>query len=442
MQDRCKDDFVVSVLVKMVKSLLLDGFEDGAYLELNPKKGAIMITDKNSLADVEFRITWKSDTATHVDAYAAQRVNFWRDCFPKDIYDKLLHKSVGEQVNHAIQAGEIVPAFKPSNEHTIQFSQFDRKMDPTRIIEPRAGRFYPKGMLTGMANVFRVNVEPFRCVDVSDATLRVSFNHPLAAFPVDLGATILNISDKPVDRGGTCYDWLEVAATGPGMQIRVNGKPTDFFSDNPFDRDDNQPDPRFYEAPRFVNHLDERAISVITGLYAEQLKPGMRVLDLMSSWTSHLPDISFSEVVGLGMNTEELQANNRLSRFMVQDLNQTSILPFETASLDAVICTASVEYLIKPFEVFAEISRILKPGGRVIMTFSNRWFPPKAIRIWKELHEFERMGLVLEYLLQSGAFENLHTFSMRGLPRPETDKYYGQQLYSDPVYAVWGEKKN
>jgi SAM-dependent methyltransferase len=154
-----------------------------------------------------------------------------------------------------------------------------------------------------------------------------------------------------------------------------------------------------------------------------------------------LPDISFSEVIGLGMNPEELQSNKRLNRFVVQDLNQVPTIPFESGSLDAVICTASVEYLIRPFEVFSEISRILKPGGLVIMTFSNRWFPPKAIRIWKELHEFERMGLILEYMIQNGSFVNLNTYSMRGLPRPENDKYSGQQRYSDPVYAVWGNKQ-
>jgi SAM-dependent methyltransferase len=167
----------------------------------------------------------------------------------------------------------------------------------------------------------------------------------------------------------------------------------------------------------------------------------MRVLDLMSSWTSHLPELPFAEVTGLGMNREELEVNKRLDRFVVQDLNQVTALPYESGSLDAVICTASIEYLVRPFEVFSDISRILKPGGLVVMTFSNRWFPPKAIRIWKELHEFERMGLVSEYLIQTGSFENLHTFSMRGLPRPETDKYFENQRISDPVYAVWGRKR-
>lgn len=400
-----------------------------------------MITDSNSLADIQFELTWKSDAAAHIDTYTASRVNFWRDCFLPQIYEKILNRAALEEVLFSLKPGEIVPAYEPSREFNVNSSQFDRNRDPSRTIAPRAGRFYPKGILTGLANIFRVNITPFRCVAPTDSSIRISFNHPLATFPIDLKATILDISAKPVDRGGTCNDWLETASTGPGMQARFHGHPTDFFSDRPFEREDDHPDSLFYAGPRFVNHLDERAISVITGIYAKLLRPGMRILDLMSSWTSHLPDIPFAEVAGLGMNREELEANTRLSRSVVQDLNQKPQLPYDDGAFDAVICTASVEYLIQPFAVFSEISRILKPGGIVVMTFSNRWFPPKAIRIWKELHEFERMGLVLEYLLQNGSFINLHTYSMRGLPRPETDKYFGEQFFSDPVYAVWGEKR-
>jgi SAM-dependent methyltransferase len=100
----------------------------------------------------------------------------------------------------------------------------------------------------------------------------------------------------------------------------------------------------------------------------------------------------------------------------------------------------SIEYLVDPMAIFEEISRVLRPGGQFIVTFSNRWFPPKAVSIWSELHEFERMGLVLEYFLRSGRFNHLHTYSMRGLPRPHGDKYFPSLMYSDPVYAVWGQK--
>jgi len=165
------------------------------------------------------------------------------------------------------------------------------------------------------------------------------------------------------------------------------------------------------------------------------------VLDLMGSWTSHLPpELELGGLTVLGMNAEELQANPRAAERRVHDLNLKPVLPFAGSRFDAVICTVSVEYLARPFEVFDDVARVLKPGGLFIHTFSNRWFPPKAIRIWPELHEFERMGLVLEYFLKSGKYNRLETYSMRGLPRPENDKYYGQMPYADPVYAVWGWK--
>jgi SAM-dependent methyltransferase len=167
----------------------------------------------------------------------------------------------------------------------------------------------------------------------------------------------------------------------------------------------------------------------------------MEVLDLMSSWKSHLPEnVNLERVVGLGLNESELRKNSRLTDTVVQDLNRNSKLPFDSNSFDAVICSMSVEYLVDPLAVFAEVGRILRTDGYFILTFSNRWFPTKAIKIWKELHEFERMGLALEYFIRSGGFKNLQTYSIRGLPRPHDDKYFPDLWYSDPIYAVWGQK--
>jgi len=115
-------------------------------------------------------------------------------------------------------------------------------------------------------------------------------------------------------------------------------------------------------------------------------------------------------------------------------------LPFDDEAFDAVICAVSVEYMTRPFEVFSDAARILKPEGAFIHTFSNRWFPPKVISLWQELTEFERMGLVLEYFLGSGAYSNLETYSSTGWSRPETDRYYPDLMTADPVYAVWGQK--
>ena len=124
----------------------------------------------------------------------------------------------------------------------------------------------------------------------------------------------------------------------------------------------------------------------------------------------------------------------------MHDLNNQPRLPFDDASFDAVVCSVSVEYLVSPLEVFAEVGRVLKPGGRFIITFSDRWFPPKVIQLWTELHPFERMALVLEYFRHSGQFCDLATESWRGWPRPADDKYAARRLLADPVFAVWGAR--
>ena len=208
-----------------------------------------------------------------------------------------------------------------------------------------------------------------------------------------------------------------------------------------FDRLDNSADRLFYLQPRFVAHIDDATIRALTNFYGERLFDGAAVLDLMSSWISHLPEQpKLTRVAGLGMNAEELGANPLFGERRVHDLNLQPTLPYATAEFDAVICSLSVEYLIRPFEVFAEVARVLRPGGRFIVTFSNRWFPPKVINIWQSMHEFERPGMVLEYFLRDGLFDQLETWSIRGLPRPADDKYAGQQADSDPVYAVWGSR--
>lgn len=244
-----------------------------------------------------------------------------------------------------------------------------------------------------------------------------------------------------MERGGTMRDWPEILGSGPGMQGQWLDRPTEYFLDAPFERQDSSPDRVFYEAPRLIQHLDATARAQVTELYNRLIPSSASVLDLMSSWVSHLPDdLRVDQLVGLGMNSDELEQNHRLTERLVHDLNTDPELPFPTNTFDAVICTVSVEYLTRPLEVFEELARVLRPGGIAVMTFSNRWFQPKVIRIWTELHEFERMGLVMEYFNQTDRFINIETWSPRGLPRPYDDKYYSDLPYSDPVYAVWGYK--
>ncbi len=162
---------------------------------------------------------------------------------------------------------------------------------------------------------------------------------------------------------------------------------------------DDSDDALFYSVPRFVTHLDDRFLETLTQLYRDRLQPRTRILDLMSSWVSHLPqEMSFAHVEGHGLNAEELARNPRLNHSFVQNLNQNPKLPLPDQSFDAVLNTASVQYLQYPETVFGEIYRVLKPDGIAIISFSNRMFFHKAIQAWRDGSEADRLALVQTYV--------------------------------------------
>ncbi len=396
------------------------------------------ITTKNSVAGVEFRFSWNSDIGSHQECRYVQNVNFWRDIFPETFYKKLLDKAPKDEISHVFRPGELVPDGNKSLVLKLKNDQIDKEMN----LSTRYGRYYPKGILKGVTGVFKVNREPFRCLKSDGNEIHADMNHPLSGRGISVNAAIDFIESKSSERGGSSMALQDLIYNGPGMQVRCNGHPTDFFSDDAFARVDESDDGGFYTPPRLVNHLDDMAISVLSGMYGQLIRPASKVLDLMSSWKSHLPaELELDSLTGLGMNRIELDANPRLTEGVLHDLNSNPLLPFDDGQFDAALCTVSVEYLVKPFDVFADVARVLKPGGLFIVSFSNRWFPPKAIGIWKELHEFERMGLVTEYFLQSKMFSDIHTWSMRGKPRPYEDKHFGwNMMLSDPVYMVWATK--
>jgi SAM-dependent methyltransferase len=212
---------------------------------------------------------------------------------------------------------------------------------------------------------------------------------------------------------------------------------------DPFSRLDDSDDRVFYATDRFVSHLDSTALATIErligGLVTER-KPV--ILDLMASWDSHIPNsISPRRVVGLGLNERELAANAALSVRVIHDLNSTPKLPFADSTFDAVLCTVSVDYLTRPVEVFREVARVLKPGGLFLVTFSNRFFPPKVVKIWREADEERRVQLVSELFHGSNGFEDPLIYVSRGKPRPADDRYAVLEIPSDPVYAVFADRR-
>lgn len=170
-----------------------------------------------------------------------------------------------------------------------------------------------------------------------------------------------------------------------------------------FEKVDPTDDALFYAPARLVTHIDEGAVATLTALYRELLPPGGAVLDMMSSWVSHLPpELALGEVVGHGMNAQELEANPRLTRSFVQDLNRDPRLPLDDASLDAALCCVGVQYLQRPVEVFAEVARALRPGAPFVVSFSDRCFPTKAVAVWRALDADGHAALVRLYLERAG----------------------------------------
>lgn len=202
-----------------------------------------------------------------------------------------------------------------------------------------------------------------------------------------------------------------------------------------FRRADESPDALFYQVPRFVTHIDHGAIAAVTQTYRDYLPAGGTICDLMSSWISHLPEeVAYSEVAGLGMNREELAANPRLTEYVVRDLNANPTLPFADSRFDGAAICVSVDYLTDPVAVLTDAARTLKPGAPMVITFSNRCFPTKAIAAWHSLDDAGRVQLVAHFLQETGAYENIEAFDRSPVNRS------GRRV-GDPLYAVIGRAK-
>jgi len=198
---------------------------------------------------------------------------------------------------------------------------------------------------------------------------------------------------------------------------------TTVLSDRDRRKRDDRPDETFYGTPRYVTHADDAFLDRLTALYASVTNPGDRLLDAMSSWISHLPTTPYDRVVGHGLNEAELAANDRLDEFVVRDLNREQSLPFDADAFDVICCALSVQYLQYPGRAFAEFARVLAPGGTVVVSFSNRMFPTKAVRAWRTASMDGRADLVVRYLDAGGLVATERIAERSG---------------TDPFYAVIG----
>lgn len=414
-------------------------------LGANKQNKILTHTDSEQLdthIDLQLSLNWQSEQGHHTETrvfYGLDRKQHL-DQLPPALQSQILNQTANTD-GLSGSMNDSLPEPDNGRVKKIDKSQFKQPFHG-RIIIPRIGRFYPQTIIEGITNILSGSLPAMRLIDADETQLVCDFNHPLAGFNFEVSAKVISISGTASTYMPAKRDPFAELLSGPGMQVRAQAQSTDFFSGDPFRRKDETSDAAFYHMPRMTDHLDKTALKQVEKLYGSLVPQNADILDLMSSTNSHLPDaFSAAKVTGLGMNQQELESNPQLSTRLVHDLNSNPKLPFSSASFDAVICTVSVEYLTMPMQVFHEVNRVLKPGGIFITSFSNRWFPPKVIDLWTELHEFERMGLVSEYFLQNGNYDRVDTFSIQGFRRPQDDHYAQQLPWSDPVYAVWSHKK-
>jgi SAM-dependent methyltransferase len=199
------------------------------------------------------------------------------------------------------------------------------------------------------------------------------------------------------------------------------------FPPDAYAREDESADGRFYGAARRVVHIDDGAIAALGRLYADVLPAGGRLLDLMSSWRSHLPaSVAAREVVGLGLNADEMADNPQLTRSLVHDVNRDPRLPFGDGEFDGAMCAVSIQYVIHPLRLLRDVRRVLRPGAPFVVSFSNRCFPTKAVAVWLGTTDAEHLGLVRSYFEGAGGWTDVK----------EDDRSPGED--GDPLYAVWG----
>lgn len=192
---------------------------------------------------------------------------------------------------------------------------------------------------------------------------------------------------------------------GSASDALPNKYPPDLpFAKQDFSRFDETDDALFYTSPRLVAHIDNACVAALRAFCSQRIKTGDRVLDLCAAYVSYLPrDV---KAIGVGMNMEEMQANNSLQEQIIGDLNRNPKLPFEDHLFDVVLCALSIDYLTRPVDVLREAGRVLQPGGVLIVAFSDRVFAEKAVSSWTATADEDHIYAVASFIHFSQMFAN------------------------------------
>lgn len=390
-------------------------------------------------ARIEVEINWESVDAIHHERRYFHKINFWRDFFPGLLADEIQHSEPMQWVSTRTDSSEHLGNNDPARLLTLKWDSNRILKTKQKLVIPQTGRFYPRNLIDYDTRIYPDDMRPLRIIAQQGGEVVVDLNHPLAGRSIEVRCRVIEWLDDAEEHGGQCHDIVsDTLANGPGMQQALVNARTDFYSQQPFSRLIEDAEAETWNSVREQQLFDETASDQLEDHVSRLIAGSNRVLDLMSSSNSHLANRPNEvSVTGVGLDNTAMSNNPVLDRYHVQDINRIPQLSFaDSNSFDLVMLNGAVEYLSDPFAVIAEIHRVLRPGGQVLVGFSDHWLKPKIVSIWQALHPFERPGLVLDYLRQHGGFSQLETFSTRGWPQAENDAMTERRIEADPLFIV------
>ncbi len=348
--------------------------------------------DNDAIGALEFTVSWSKDGIQHEERFLGRKFNPVNDIFPREMREALEGKTKGESVTFTYEPRMCIPRHKDKLVPTLPLDRLRPKTVQGKPIIPRVGRFYPQGHINGLTDIYPGTLTPFRLTELTESTFTADRNHPLANIPVTITAKIQHVEAR--DRGtyGSINHWRESTCDwGPGMQAMLDGVAPDFYLPTFFDRRDDSD--VLFSPPS----IDCTASKNIQELHAQFTSPDMRILNLSTEAALELE-----------------------------------------GDYDALSINSFIEYQTDPVGLLTKIKPHLKPGAPVLVSFTNQYDENRVIQGWTELHEFEWMGLVLDYLRQAGFTANAGTISQRNDWRDcEDPHFYVKKGVSDPVYFVY-----
>lgn len=390
---------------------------------------------KRQLTDVEFTLEWKSTSATHTDTFFVSKVDLYQDKLPGNLANRIIELNVGESDSHTYSAKEILTE-DYSSEKVIHFESnlFDQNFKGHNS-PPILHRYYPSAIAHKGLNTDNSDYTPFRIISMNDEKIVADKNHPLSKYYLTLRSRKLNEYEYPQTLKKRKRDIGKlITSRGPGMQALFEYGDSVFFDKYPLESSSQQ-------APQKIK-VDSLAAEQISKLYSENLAPFSKVLDLISDDNSYLDEeYKTGLLTGVGAQEASLSTNQRLDTYQIQDLNKHTLLDFEDNSFDDAICTLAFQQLVDPKSIMKEVARVVNSGGKFIVSFTDNGDSSNDIGLWRQLHPFERLQLVLEYFRQSELFTDIHTFSKRGVLRTSIEQETDNKKVSDPIYAVWAKVK-